>query len=96
LRPQVHADLAKGADWYEKQQPGLGREFVREVMAVLPRLAENPFANSRRHPLHHVRWRYPERFPYRIIYRVEEKSQVVTVIGVLHAKRHDRHWRRRM
>ena len=60
------------------------------------RLRKNPFANSRRHPKRDIRWRYPERFPYRVVYEVREREQAVTVVAVLHAARHDRHWRARL
>ena len=95
VRPEVRADLDEAAAWYERQRAGLGSEFVAEVARVLPSLAENPFLNSRRHRGKHIRWRYPERFPYRIIYRVDETEKVVVVVAVLHAARHDRHWHQR-
>jgi mRNA-degrading endonuclease RelE of RelBE toxin-antitoxin system len=52
--------------------------------------------NARRHPRKNIRWRYPERFPYRIIYEVIEAEQVVIVAAVIHAARHDRHWQSRI
>ena len=58
--------------------------------------AGNPLLNSRRHPRKNIRWRYPERFPYRIIYEVDEPEQMVIVAAVLHAARDDRHWQRRV
>ena len=41
-------------------------------------------------------WRYPERFPYRVVYEVDEAGQTVKVAAVLHAARHDRHWKKRV
>ncbi len=96
FRPEVEEDVAEAAAWYEARQPGLGAAFVEELILVWDALAENPFANSRRHPKRDIRWRYPERFPYRIVYEVREREQAVTVVAVLHAARHDRHWRARL
>jgi toxin ParE1/3/4 len=96
VRPEVRADLDEAAAWYDSRRAGLGREFVAAVAKVLPALAENPFLNSRRHHMRHIRWRYPERFPYRIIYRVEEAETAVVVVAVLHAARHDRRWYERL
>jgi toxin ParE1/3/4 len=45
-------------------------------------LAQNPFLNSRRHPIKNVRWRFPERFPYHIIYEVIEAEETVVVAAV--------------
>jgi plasmid stabilization system protein ParE len=41
-----------------------------------------------------IRWQYPERFPYRVIYEVLEDT--VVIAAVLHAARHDRHWQKRV
>ncbi len=96
FHPEVEGDLEEASSWYERRQPGLGSEFVEEVVRVWDALAENPFLNSRRHPSKNIRWRYPERFPYRVIYEVLETRQTVVVSAVLHAARDDRHWRSRI
>jgi toxin ParE1/3/4 len=42
-----------------------------------------------------IRWKYPERFPYRVIYEVSESEHAVIVAAVLHAARDEKHWRER-
>lgn len=96
VRPQVENDVASAADWYESRQAGLGREFTEEILSVFDKLAEHPLLHCRRHPRKNIRWRYPERFPYRVIYQVLEEEKVVVVAAVLHAARHDSHWRKRI
>ena len=96
FRPEVEQDVADAATWYEARQPALGAEFVEEVSRVWDALAQNPLLNSRRHPIKNIRWRYPERFPYRIIYEVTESERTVVVAAVLHAARHDRRWQARL
>jgi plasmid stabilization system protein ParE len=95
VRPEVEQDVAKAAAWYEERQPGLGLDFVAEVVRVWDALAGNPLLNSQRHPTKNIRWRTTVRFPYRVIYEVDEPRRRVTIAAVLHAARHDRHWRRR-
>ena len=82
LRPEVEQDVAEAAAWYEARQPGLGVEFVEEVIRVWDALAESPLLNCRRHPTKNIRWRYPDRFPYRVIYEVNESEQTVIVAAV--------------
>ena len=94
--PEVEQDVAEAADWYEIRQPGLGAKFVEEIIRVWDALKESPLLHSRRHPKKDIRWRYPERFPYRVIYEVDETKRIVKVAAVLHAARHDRQWRKRL
>jgi plasmid stabilization system protein ParE len=96
IRPEVETDVAEAARWYESQQAGLGAEFVEEIIQVWDALAENPLLNARRHPRKNIRWCYPERFPYRVIYEVSEAGHSVVVAAVLHAARDDKHWRKRI
>ena len=43
-----------------------------------------------------IRWRYPKRYPYRVIYEVIEAERLVIVAAVLHAARQDSIWRGRV
>jgi toxin ParE1/3/4 len=96
VRPEAQGDITEAAQWYENHQAGLGGEFREAVIEVLEALAENPLLNCRKHPRRRIRWRYPHRFPYRVIYEVFEVEKLVVVAAVLHAARHDRHWRKRL
>lgn len=86
--PRVESDMLLAAAWYEARRPGLGDEFVEEVITVWRSLADNPLLGARRHPVRNLRWRYPQRFPYRILYEVNEVDHIVVVLAVLHAARH--------
>jgi len=96
IRPEVEQDVAEAAKWYEAREAGLGAQFVEEVIRVWDSLSENPLLQARRHPRKDIRWRYPERFPYRITYEVVDTEKTVIVAAVIHAARHDRHWQRRV
>ena len=94
-RPQAEDDITEAADWYDNQSAGLGDEFIDEILAVFDRLELNPLLHCRRHPTKNIRWRYPERFPYRVIFEVIEEEHLVIVAAVIHAARHDRIWLKR-
>ncbi len=93
VRPEVDADIAEGELWYEQRLEGLGKDFTRTVRDEMRRLPENALLYRVRHRRLGVRWFYPPRFPYRIVYRVQ--GEVVVVLAVLHAAQHDRHWKER-
>lgn len=90
--PEVEEDVTHAAEWYEQRREGLGAEFVEEIIAVCQSLADSPFLNSRRHSTKHIRWRYPDRFPYRVIYEVDEPNRQIYVAAVLHAAMDEHHW----
>ena len=88
------ADIADAAAWYERRQPGLGERFTREVAAAINALLPNPLTYRLRNRRLGARWCFPRSFPYRIVYRFH--GDVVTVVAVIHAARHDRQWRERL
>lgn len=93
--PEAGDDITKAAAWYDSQEDGLGAEFVEEVLRALDTLEANPLLYAGRHSRKNIRWLYPNRFPYRVIYEVLDAENTVVVAAVLHAARADRHWQRR-
>lgn len=87
---RVEDDMRQAAAWYESKRAGLGNEFIDEVIKVWRSLADGPMLGARKHPVKNIRWRYPMRFPYRIIYEVNESEGLVVVLAVLHAARRER------
>jgi toxin ParE1/3/4 len=94
IREDALADIEAAAGWYEEQQRGLGADFARAVRQAINSLPENPLGYRLRDRRRRVRWLLPHRFPYRICYRVQ--GERITVLAVIHAARHDRHWKRRV
>jgi plasmid stabilization system protein ParE len=79
--------------WYEDQESGLGKEFIRCIDA---RIAE-----LNRHPLHHqvvqgdrVRRALINRFPFSIYYENEE--ELITIFAILHQRRSPEYWNSRL
>lgn len=87
ISARVQEDVTSAAVWYERKRVGLGHEFIDEVFRVWRELEANPLLAARKHPTKNLRWRYPDRFPYRIIYETDEQSRLVLVLRVMHAAR---------
>jgi plasmid stabilization system protein ParE len=92
FRPEFRDDAAEAVDWYESRSHGLGGVFVDELIRVLGQIEENPLHRSRRHASKNIRWRFIDRFPYKVVYELVEEDGVIVVAAVLHAARHDRRW----
>jgi mRNA-degrading endonuclease RelE of RelBE toxin-antitoxin system len=86
----IHADASGLADY------NFGVRVTRHRFS--PRLHETapPPANSTRGRTFVGVTRYTRRFPYRVIYEVIEPENLVIVAAVLHAARHERHWKKRV
>ena len=91
LRPSAAADLEDAYLWYEKQQRGLGEEFLSAVSKILEAIVENP----RQYPVIHRETRRAllRRFPYGIFYRILEDR--VVIVACMHASREPHRWRSR-
>jgi mRNA-degrading endonuclease RelE of RelBE toxin-antitoxin system len=50
----------------------------------------------KKYPRRNILWRYPEKFPYKVVYSVEEETKTVVVIALIHAARHERVLRKRI
>lgn len=73
--PEFYSDLEEAGEWYEQKLQGLGTRFAGEVLDVWADLAVNPLLGCKKHPRRNIRWRYPAKFPYKIVYSVEEKTK---------------------
>jgi len=91
INPDAEADLKEAKTWYDAQRAGLGDEFLDcvdemfEQIRQLPKLGRQVYASLRR--------RLVRRFPYSIIYRIDDDQ--ITVIAVYHGKRDPRGWQKR-
>jgi plasmid stabilization system protein ParE len=89
LSPAIR-ELHFAARYYEQQVPGLGHDFLAEVRATLQRIIQWPEAWQ---PLDaEIRRCRTQRFPYGIIYTVENGG--VLVLSVMHLHRHPDSWRK--
>ena len=82
------AELEDASQYYELEVAGLGSQFREEVKNGIRRIREYPTAwpkergEVRRHLLH--------RFPYKILYSIEE--HYIYVIAIAHCHRQPDYW----
>lgn len=82
LKEEAVQDLTEAFDWYEYKQSGLGAEFLTEVDAFFERILENP---TRYQYYRSQRIAIMNRFPFKIVYEVEQES--IFVYAIYHDKR---------
>ena len=83
VRPEAEDDLKEAFSWYEDKRTGLGYDFLLQVDAGINFINRNPEI----HPIEYkgTRKHVIKRFPYKIIYLVEEEK--IIFLAVIHGKR---------
>ena len=87
----VREDLGEAFRWYEARGKGLGHEFMRAVRVAFGAIERAPeqFALA----VDDIRRARLRRFPYLIYFVILARH--ISVIGVLHGRRHSRRWQSR-
>jgi hypothetical protein len=44
IKSECADEISAAYDWYELQEPGLGRQYVSEIDAVIDKVTDHPFA----------------------------------------------------
>ena len=90
ITPAAEADLAEAKAWYERQQGGLGEDFLQCVEEALDRIRLLPEAYREVAP--GVRRVIVRRFPYGVYYRVRIAEPGSRCLAFYHCKRDPRGW----
>lgn len=91
FRKQARREFDEAGDWYEKERPGLGMEFLAEIQLLIQRIANTP----EQFPMLYrdVRKAVARRFPYCIYFR--ERDRHIVVLAVFHSARNPAVWQER-
>jgi plasmid stabilization system protein ParE len=94
VRQEAQIDLDEIFIWYEEQQRGLGLKFINAVDRIFSKISLNPDycycmeGDARSASL--------RKFPYDIIYRIDQQHSQIRVIAVIHQKRNPEWFRERL
>lgn len=88
-------DVQKAYNWYGQEAPGMEDNFLTELQSVVDRIAARPHRFSPV-PGRDARYALLKRFPYKIIYQVNEAMQRIEIVAVVHKSRHPRVWKRQI
>lgn len=92
LLPAAQVELDEAVQWYEVQSAGLGERFLVEVVHAFALIRQFPTAW---HPLSASTRRCRlKRFPYGVIYAIEDNN--ILVIAVAHLHRKPEYWSERV
>lgn len=94
--PQAESELAEAITWYDAAESGLGIELAIELERVIQLLLDNPFAGKMAQLPTQVAYReiLLHRFPYRIVYRVEQDC--ILIVACAYQGRRPGYWQNRV
>lgn len=88
---EARKEFFEAADYYEEQVVGLGDVFIDEVEKVLDVIEQQPSSGTK---ITNTERRFlVSRFPYGIIYSVEEER--ITIYAVMNLRRKPGYWESR-
>lgn len=90
----AQTDLDEIFFWYEQQLNNLGMEFIYEFERTLEKIVRNPFYASCIET--DARGASLKKFPYQIVYRLDEKLTQVRIIAIIHHHRDPEGLRQRL
>ena len=93
LSEEAEADVRDSYLWYEQQKVDLGEEFLMALDAAEKTIVRNPRA-SRIRFRKKVRAHVVDRFPYLILYIIEQDD--INVISVFNTHQHPGKWKQRI
>lgn len=84
LHPLAETEMWDATDWYDSQKDDLGKQFAAEMDFVVSAIQRMP----NRFPLVFDQKRAAlfRRFPYRVIFTIDDNT--IIIIGIFHMHRH--------
>ncbi|MCR8560606.1 type II toxin-antitoxin system RelE/ParE family toxin [Mucilaginibacter sp. BJC16-A38] len=86
LLTEAEKELANAYDWYEEQLTSLGNRFYKEIKYYLTLIENNPYLFQIRYS-EELRAASLNKFPFLIIYWIDEINRVVYVTSIFHTSR---------
>lgn len=82
IKKEASDEIGEAFAWYENQKAGLGSEFIKYLETYFDRITQTPLIYPQTSD---QRVAILERFPYKIVYEIEEHS--IVVYAVFHTSR---------
>ncbi|MDB4904621.1 MAG: plasmid stabilization system [Mucilaginibacter sp.] len=91
LLAEAEDELSDAYDWYEDQQTSLGNKFYNEVNHYLNLIEHNPHQFPIKY-IEELRSASLNKFPYVIIYWIDDINLNVFVVSIFHTSRNPKYY----
>jgi plasmid stabilization system protein ParE len=90
VEPEALADIQEISDWYNLQQAGLGKRFLKTTINQINSLSKDPQIYAVRY--REIRCVLIKKFPYLIHFTINETDKTVEVLAVISTNRNPKIW----
>ena len=79
-------DVREAKTWYKEKRDGLEKHFAEAIKTAILKLQQNPLGYAIKYK--NIRIAHPTTFPYGIHFYINDATQQIVVVAVIHNKRH--------
>jgi toxin ParE1/3/4 len=92
LDPRAIEDIQESIDFYEDQEPGLGKRFESLLHHHLTTISKSPYFQVRYDDVHCLPLK---KFPHMIHYTIDREKKIIQVMAVFHTSLNPEKWEKR-
>ncbi len=93
ILPLAKEDVKVAAHWYNDNQKGLGKRFIKDVRSKILYIRKNPKSVSTRYD--DTRCVVLNTFPFMVHFSIDEEQKVIIVSAVFHTSLNPDRWKKR-
>jgi len=85
ISDSAKADIKESAKWYNSRQKGLGKHFTQSIKECINTTKLQPESCRIRYKNNRVA--IPYKFPFLIVYNIDDNNNTLNIIAVFHTKK---------
>ena len=90
IEPEALVDIQEITEWYNKQQPGVGKRFQNTAIKQINKLNKGPHIYAIRYK--RIRCVGVKKFPYMVHFFINEETETVEILSVISTYRDPKIW----
>ncbi len=85
IEPEAQKEYEQSVYWYKQRSEQATKKFIEIVQTTIKSICKNPYSNLNKHKKFYE-LKTPK-YPFTIIYTIEENKKIVIIFSIYHHKR---------
>lgn len=90
IGPEALTDIQEITNWYNRQQNGLGKRFLKTAISQINSLSKDPQICAIRY--NEIRCVLIKKFPYLVHFYLNDENKTVEILPVINTNRNPKIW----